>query len=196
MVAPGCGIRRRFLKAQEGAEGGPRPNLPLTIEERTRELVEDRSSPLSTSSTARAATRPAAAVSTTRNRRGLLPTEALAKLREGRGQRGEDHLRRSCAEIDRLRGGRAAGDFMRGNRVNPLLERIAIDPRICGGKPCIKGTRIWVSLILDFLADDMTEAELLDQYPGLTHKDVLAAIAYGAEAARERVIPVPAENLA
>jgi uncharacterized protein (DUF433 family) len=83
---------------------------------------------------------------------------------------------------------------MRGNSVNPLLERISIDPRICGGKPCIKGTRIWVSLILDFLADDMTEAELLDQYPGLTHEDVLAAIAYGAEAARERVIPVPAEN--
>ncbi|HEX3417961.1 MAG TPA: DUF433 domain-containing protein [Stellaceae bacterium] len=83
---------------------------------------------------------------------------------------------------------------MRGKSVNPLLERISIDPRICGGKPCIKGTRIWVSLILDFLADDMAEVELLDQYPGLTHEDVLAAIAYGAEAARERVIPVPAEN--
>jgi uncharacterized protein (DUF433 family) len=82
----------------------------------------------------------------------------------------------------------------RGDSVNPLLERISIDPRICSGQPCIKGTRIWVSLILDFLADDMTEAELLDQYPGLTHEDVLAAIAYGAEAARERVIPVPAEN--
>ena len=78
--------------------------------------------------------------------------------------------------------------------MNPLLERISIDPRICGGKPCIKGTRIWVSLILDFLADDMSEVELLDQYPGLTHEDVLAAIAYGAEAARERIIPVPAEN--
>ena len=80
--------------------------------------------------------------------------------------------------------------------MNPLLERISIDPRICGGKPCIKGTRIWVSLILDFLADDMTEAELLAEYPGLTHEDVLAAIAYGAEAARERIIPVPAENAA
>ncbi len=68
--------------------------------------------------------------------------------------------------------------------MNPLLEQISIDPRICGGKPCIKGTRIWVSLILDFLADDMTEAELLAEYPGLTHEDVLAAIAYGAEAAR------------
>lgn len=80
--------------------------------------------------------------------------------------------------------------------MNPLLERISIDPRICGGKPCIKGTRIWVSLILDFLADDMTEAELIDQYPGLTHEDVLAALAYGAEAAREQIIPVPAEDAA
>ena len=78
--------------------------------------------------------------------------------------------------------------------MNPLLERISIDPRICCGKPCIKGTRIWVSLILDFLAKDMTEAELLTQYPGLTHEDVLAAIAYGAEAARERVIPIPIEH--
>ena len=80
--------------------------------------------------------------------------------------------------------------------MNPLLERISIDPRICTGKPCIRGTRIWVSLILDFLADDMTEAELLEQYPGLTHDDVLAAIAYGAEAAREQVVPVPTENVA
>ena len=80
--------------------------------------------------------------------------------------------------------------------MNPLLERIAIDPEICGGKPCIKGTRIWVSLILDFLAEDMTEAELLSEYPGLAHEDVLAAIAYGAEAARERIIPVPTANAA
>ena len=85
---------------------------------------------------------------------------------------------------------------VRGKNVNPLLDRISIDPRICGGKPCIKGTRIWVSLILDFLADGTTEAELLAEYPGLTHEDVLAAIAYGAEAARERIIPVPTENAA
>lgn len=78
--------------------------------------------------------------------------------------------------------------------MNPFLERISIDPRICGGKPCIKGTRIWVSLILDFLADGMTEAELLGEYPELTHEDLLAAIAYGAEAARERIIPVPTES--
>lgn len=75
---------------------------------------------------------------------------------------------------------------------NPL-DRISIDPAICGGKPCIRGTRIWVSLILDLLASGTTEAELLNDYPGLTHEDVLAAIAYGAEAARERIIPVPVE---
>jgi uncharacterized protein (DUF433 family) len=72
-----------------------------------------------------------------------------------------------------------------------LLDRISIDPAICGGKPCIRGTRIWVSLILDLLATGMSEAELRAEYPALTHEDILAAIAYGAEAARERVIPVP-----
>jgi len=75
--------------------------------------------------------------------------------------------------------------------MNALLERITIDPDICGGKPCIKGTRIWVSLVLDLLAGGTTEAELLAEYPQLTHQDVLAAIAYGAEVSRERIVPVP-----
>lgn len=75
--------------------------------------------------------------------------------------------------------------------MNMLLKRISIDPEICGGKPCIKGTRIWVSLVLDLLAGGMTEAELLTDYPHLTHEDVLAAIAYGAEMSRERIVPVP-----
>jgi uncharacterized protein (DUF433 family) len=74
-----------------------------------------------------------------------------------------------------------------------LLDRIKIDPEICAGKPCIRGTRIWVSLILDLLAGGMSEDELRAEYPGLQHEDVLAAIAYGAEAARERIIPVPVE---
>jgi uncharacterized protein (DUF433 family) len=72
-----------------------------------------------------------------------------------------------------------------------LLDRIVIDPEVCGGKPCIKGTRIWVSLVLDILADGTSEAELLTEYPQLLHEDVLAAIAYAAEAAREQVVPVP-----
>jgi uncharacterized protein (DUF433 family) len=74
-----------------------------------------------------------------------------------------------------------------------ILERISIDPKVCFGKPCIKGTRIWVSLLLDFLGNGDTEEELLKAYPQLTHEDILAAIAYGAEAARERIIPVPAQ---
>jgi len=80
--------------------------------------------------------------------------------------------------------------------MNPLLERISIDPQICGGKPCIKGTRIWVSLILDLLATGLPEAELLAEYPGLVHDDILAALAYGAEATRERTIPIPADTVA
>jgi uncharacterized protein (DUF433 family) len=80
--------------------------------------------------------------------------------------------------------------------VNPLLERISIDPNVCFGKPCIRGTRIGVSLILDFLASGATEAEILEDYPSLSHEDILAAIAYGAEAARERIIPVPTERVA
>jgi uncharacterized protein (DUF433 family) len=59
-----------------------------------------------------------------------------------------------------------------------LLERIAINPNICFGKPCIKGHRIWVSLILDFLASGMTIAELLEEYPQLEVEDIYACIAY------------------
>jgi uncharacterized protein (DUF433 family) len=80
--------------------------------------------------------------------------------------------------------------------MNNLLQRITIDPAICGGKACIRGTRIWVSLILDFLANGATETELLTEYSQLNHDDVLAAIAYGAEAARERFISVPTDRVA
>jgi uncharacterized protein (DUF433 family) len=80
--------------------------------------------------------------------------------------------------------------------MNALLDRVAIDPQICGGKPCIKGTRIWVTLVLDLLADGMTEAEVLAEYPQLTHEDVLAAIAYGAEMSRERIVPIPLGHVA
>lgn len=79
--------------------------------------------------------------------------------------------------------------------MKPLLERISIDPNICFGKPCIKGTRIWVSLILDYLASGMSEREIIGEYPQLTREDILAAIAYGAEASRERIIPVPTEHV-
>ena len=79
--------------------------------------------------------------------------------------------------------------------MNPLLERISVDPEVCFGKPCIRGTRIWVSLILDFLANGMTSKEILEEYPQLVLEDILAAIAYGAEMSRERYVEIPVRNL-
>jgi uncharacterized protein (DUF433 family) len=80
--------------------------------------------------------------------------------------------------------------------MNPLLKRISINPQVCFGKPCIRGTRIWVSLILDQLAGGTPVEELLNNYPQLTREDILAAIAYGAEASRERIIPIPTAQVA
>ena len=56
--------------------------------------------------------------------------------------------------------------------MNPLLERILVDPNICFGKPCIRGTRIWVSLLLDFLAAGMTFGKILAEYPQLSVEDI------------------------
>lgn len=75
-----------------------------------------------------------------------------------------------------------------------LLRRISIDPHVCFGRPCIRGTRIWVSLILDLLASGSSESEVLAEYPQLTHEDVLAALSYGAEMARERHVAMPASG--
>jgi len=72
-----------------------------------------------------------------------------------------------------------------------LLSRITIDPKVCFGKPCIRGHRIWVSLILDLLASGVSSEEILDDYPGIEEADVRACIAYGAEMARERYVEVP-----
>ena len=76
-------------------------------------------------------------------------------------------------------------------RRDELLDRISINPNVCFGKPCIKGTRIWVSLILDFLASGMSQEEILAEYPGLTALDIQACLAYGAEMSRERHVPIP-----
>jgi len=70
-------------------------------------------------------------------------------------------------------------------RRDQMLERISINPQVCFGKPVIKGTRIWVSLILDFLASGDSIEIVLQEYPHITREDVLACIAFGAEAASE-----------
>ena len=74
-----------------------------------------------------------------------------------------------------------------------LLQRIWIDPQRCFGKPCIRGHRIWVSLILDLLASGETVSQILESYPSLEEADIQACIAYGAEMSRERYVDVPLE---
>jgi uncharacterized protein (DUF433 family) len=75
-----------------------------------------------------------------------------------------------------------------------LLSRISIDPRVCFGKPCIRGHRIWVALILDLLASGMKSEEILKEYPDLEEADILACIAYGAEMSREKYSDIPFEG--
>jgi uncharacterized protein (DUF433 family) len=74
-----------------------------------------------------------------------------------------------------------------------LLNQISINPQVCFGKPCIKGRRIWVSLVLDFLASGMSMERIMEEYD-LAREDVLACIAYGAEMSRERYIDIPSET--
>lgn len=76
---------------------------------------------------------------------------------------------------------------------NDWRSRISIKPDVCFGKPCIRGTRIWVSLIVDNLAEGASEAEILQAYPHLQLEDVRAALSYAAEMTRERIIPIPVE---
>ncbi len=69
---------------------------------------------------------------------------------------------------------------------------ITSDPKIMHGVVCFKGTRIPVSVVLDNLADGETPERILDQYPSLKPEHIPAAIAYAADLARERVVPVSA----
>ncbi|MHB1445816.1 MAG: DUF433 domain-containing protein [Acidimicrobiales bacterium] len=71
-----------------------------------------------------------------------------------------------------------------------LLEHISIDPEICHGQPCVRGTRVMVTVVLDSLAAGMSEAEILDEYPTLTAQGIRAAAAYGAWLARQEVHPL------
>jgi uncharacterized protein (DUF433 family) len=70
-------------------------------------------------------------------------------------------------------------------------DRVTVDPLICHGKACIKGTRIMASVILDNLAAGIAQEEILKSYPSITAEDIQAVIAYAAELARERVVYLP-----
>jgi uncharacterized protein (DUF433 family) len=76
-----------------------------------------------------------------------------------------------------------------GGRIS-WQERIQVDALVSHGQACIKGTRIPVSVVLDNLAAGQTYDEILASYPSLTQVDIQAAIAYAAEIARERLMPM------
>ena len=100
---------------------------------------------------------------------------------------------------DRICSGRLARDRRKARlevKREEILLRISIDPKVCFGKPCIKGHRIWVSLILDFLASGWSIAQILENYPDLEEADIYACIAYGAEMSRERFVEIGGRSVA
>lgn len=72
-------------------------------------------------------------------------------------------------------------------------ERIAVDPHVCHGRPCIRGTRIMVSVVLDNLAAGVPPEEVLASYPALKREDIQAALEYAAELARGRIVPLTSQ---
>ena len=70
-------------------------------------------------------------------------------------------------------------------------DRITVDPAVCHGQACIKGTRVMVAVVLDNLAAGLDAAEILRSYPSLTAEDIYAALGYAADLGRERTVPLP-----
>ena len=66
-----------------------------------------------------------------------------------------------------------------------LLQRVTVDPNVCGGKPVIRGTRVYVAIILDSLAEGLTAEQIIDHYPQLAREDIPAALVYAAALAQE-----------
>ena len=77
-------------------------------------------------------------------------------------------------------------------RREDLLARVTVDPNVCAGKACIRGTRIYLAIILDALAEGLTPEEIIDHYPSLTIDDIRASVAYAAELTRENVWKISA----
>jgi uncharacterized protein (DUF433 family) len=75
------------------------------------------------------------------------------------------------------------------------FERISINPNICHGQACVRGTRIPVHLIVRMLANGDTVEDLLAEYPPLTREDIMACLDYAAELAEEQVSPLQAVDL-
>ncbi len=78
-----------------------------------------------------------------------------------------------------------------------LLDRIELDPRICNGKPVIKGTRISIEFLLELLANNWTHEEIIENYPSITEKDIFAALEYSLSLLKEEhIYIIPQEAIA
>ena len=78
-----------------------------------------------------------------------------------------------------------------------LKEHIWIDPTRCGGRPCIRGHRIWVSMVLDLLAEGLTPEQIMaEHYPQITLADIQSCLAYGSAMSHERYVAVALEAVA
>ena len=102
------------------------------------------------------------------------------------GNQGVESLRSSISLIVII--------YRRGYTVQDWKSRITIASSVCHGRPCIKGTRVWVSLIVDNLAAGSSEDEIIEAYPVLTNDDIRAALAFAAEMVRERFVDIPLQT--
>ncbi len=75
-------------------------------------------------------------------------------------------------------------------------QRISVNPAVCHGRACIRGTRVMVSAVIDNIAAGVPRAEILQSYPALNEADIDAALAYAAELAREGTVDLPLETRA
>ena len=73
------------------------------------------------------------------------------------------------------------------NKNYKTKQRVTLKPEVCGGRPCIRNTRIEIAIILDGLAEGMTEADIIDHYPQLTIEDIRASLSYAAELSHESI---------
>ncbi|MGE0087572.1 MAG: DUF433 domain-containing protein [Desulfococcaceae bacterium] len=71
-------------------------------------------------------------------------------------------------------------------------DYVSVNPEICHGKACVKGTRVMVSVVLDNLAEGLSPEEIIRSYSALTHESVKSVLAYAAELAREQIVAIPA----
>jgi uncharacterized protein (DUF433 family) len=73
-------------------------------------------------------------------------------------------------------------------------SRVTADVAVCGGRPCIRNTRIEIAVILDGLAEGLTVEDVIDHYPQLAREDIFAALAYAAELAHEGLWKTPVKT--